>query len=143
MRRIITGNGADGRSNILKIENVQPGEQIWESSPSEPFGFEPRHADSLDFPEGGMKVLHLSLPTDAVMAEYLKAGIPGLDENGFHRTGTLDFVMLLEGELTLELDDGTVAMKPGDVVVQRDTNHAWRNTGDGPANCFVVVSRPA
>jgi quercetin dioxygenase-like cupin family protein len=50
--------------------------------------------------------------------------------------------VLLEGRLTLKLDDGEVKLSPGDVVVQRDTNHAWR-AGDQPARCFVVISYPA
>lgn len=52
------------------------------------------------------------------MEAFLRRGIPELDAHGFHRTGTLDFVVLL--------DKGEVRLEPGDVVVQRDRNHAWR-----------------
>ena len=44
-----------------------------------------------------------------------------------HRTRTLDYVIVIEGELVLILDDSEVVLKPGDVVVQRGTNHAWEN----------------
>jgi mannose-6-phosphate isomerase-like protein (cupin superfamily) len=44
-----------------------------------------------------------------------------------HRTRTLDYVVLIEGELVLILDDSEVILKPGDVVVQRGTDHAWEN----------------
>lgn len=44
-----------------------------------------------------------------------------------HRTRTLDYVVMIEGELTLILDDSEVVLKPGDVVVQRGTDHAWEN----------------
>ncbi|WP_188772033.1 cupin domain-containing protein [Novosphingobium endophyticum] len=81
------------------------------------------------------------MPKDELLAVYLQQGIPGHDAQGFHRTGTLDLVLLLEGRLRLLLDEGEVVLEPGDVVVQRDTNHAWR-AGDDPARCFVVVSRP-
>jgi hypothetical protein len=47
-----------------------------------------------------------------------------------HRTKTLDYVVMIEGELILLLDDSEVALKPGDVVVQRGTNHAWENRSD-------------
>ena len=47
-----------------------------------------------------------------------------------HRTRTLDYVVLVEGELVLILDDGEVILKPGDVVVQRGTDHAWENRSD-------------
>jgi mannose-6-phosphate isomerase-like protein (cupin superfamily) len=44
-----------------------------------------------------------------------------------HRTRTLDYVVVIEGELVLILDDNEVILKPGDVVVQRGTDHAWEN----------------
>jgi hypothetical protein len=44
-----------------------------------------------------------------------------------HRTRTLDYVIVIEGELALILDDSEVILKPGDVVVQRGTDHAWEN----------------
>jgi mannose-6-phosphate isomerase-like protein (cupin superfamily) len=47
-----------------------------------------------------------------------------------HRTRTLDYVVVIEGELVLILDDSEVTLKPGDVVVQRGTDHAWENRSD-------------
>lgn len=47
-----------------------------------------------------------------------------------HRTRTLDYVVVIEGELTLILDDSEVVLKPGEVVVQRGTDHAWENRSD-------------
>ena len=47
-----------------------------------------------------------------------------------HRTQTLDYVVMIEGELVLLLDDSEVTLKQGDVVVQRGTNHAWENRSD-------------
>jgi mannose-6-phosphate isomerase-like protein (cupin superfamily) len=44
-----------------------------------------------------------------------------------HRTRTLDYVIVIEGELTLILDDSEVTLRVGDVVVQRGTDHAWEN----------------
>lgn len=44
-----------------------------------------------------------------------------------HRTRTLDYVVVIEGELVLILDDSEVILKPGDVAVQRGTDHAWEN----------------
>jgi hypothetical protein len=44
-----------------------------------------------------------------------------------HRTQTLDYVIVIEGELVLILDDSEVILKPADVVVQRGTDHAWEN----------------
>jgi hypothetical protein len=44
-----------------------------------------------------------------------------------HRTQTLDYVVVIEGELVLILDDSEVVLMPGDVLVQRGTDHAWEN----------------
>ncbi|MDP6705026.1 MAG: cupin domain-containing protein [Alphaproteobacteria bacterium] len=52
---------------------------------------------------------------------------------GMHQTRTVDYIILLDGEVTLVLDEGEVEMKPFDVVIQRGTNHAWINKGSGPA----------
>jgi hypothetical protein len=41
---------------------------------------------------------------------------------------------MLEGDIPLKHDDGEVNLKPGDCVVQRGANHAWRNSGDTPGN---------
>jgi len=52
-----------------------------------------------------------------------------------HRTRTLDYVVVIEGEVVLLLDDSEVILGPGDVVVQRGTNHAWENRSDSIARC--------
>jgi mannose-6-phosphate isomerase-like protein (cupin superfamily) len=47
-----------------------------------------------------------------------------------HRTKTLDYVVVIEGEIVLVLEDSEVTLRPSDVVVQRGTNHAWENRSD-------------
>ena len=56
-----------------------------------------------------------------------------------HKTRTVDYVILLSGEVTLLLDRGEVDLKPFDVVVQRGTNHAWVNKGKEPALIAAVL----
>ena len=57
-----------------------------------------------------------------------------------HRTETIDYVIVLEGEIEMDMDDSTVKMKAGDVMVQRGTNHAWVNRGSAPARlAFVLI----
>jgi mannose-6-phosphate isomerase-like protein (cupin superfamily) len=58
-----------------------------------------------------------------------------------HRTESIDYGVVIEGELTLVLDRGEVQLKPGSVVVQRGTNHAWANRSGKPCRMlFVLVS---
>ncbi|HVN29381.1 MAG TPA: cupin domain-containing protein [Candidatus Binataceae bacterium] len=58
---------------------------------------------------------------------------------GMHTTRTIDYVVLLEGEITLILETGEVTLKPYDVVVQRGTNHAWANRGKKRALLMAVL----
>jgi len=72
-----------------------------------------------------LKVLELSPGTQPVM----------------HETETLDYVIVMEGEVDMLLDDGAeVHMKAGEVIIQRGTLHGWANRGDKPCRiAFVLV----
>ena len=52
---------------------------------------------------------------------------------------TIDYIILLKGDVTLILDEEEIDLKPFDVVVQRGTNHAWTNNGDEPALLIAVL----
>ncbi len=57
-----------------------------------------------------------------------------------HRTKTVDYGIVLSGEIYLVVDDGETLLKPGDVVVQLGTNHAWANRSDAPCRmAFVLI----
>ena len=56
-----------------------------------------------------------------------------------HETDTIDYIILLKGDVTLILDEEEVKLKPHDVVVQRATNHAWVNNGSEPALLIAVL----
>jgi quercetin dioxygenase-like cupin family protein len=56
-----------------------------------------------------------------------------------HRTETLDYAVVLEGEITMLLDDEDVQLKAGDVVIQCGTNHAWSNRSDKPCKMLYVL----
>lgn len=85
---------------------------------------------------------------EAFRREYL-AKAPGLAEameaqdSGMHTTDSVDYGVVISGEITLELDDGaTVRLKQGDCVVQNGTRHAWRNSttahaSSGSTHLFV------
>ncbi len=56
-----------------------------------------------------------------------------------HRTETIDYAVVLEGEITLLLDDTDVQLKAGDVVIQRGTNHAWSNRSGKPCRMLYIL----
>jgi quercetin dioxygenase-like cupin family protein len=56
-----------------------------------------------------------------------------------HRTETIDYVIVMQGELDMDMDDSTVKLKAGDVMVQRGTNHAWVNRGTEVARAAFVL----
>ena len=96
----------------------------------------------LEPPAGGSAWRVFTVPPDAQMREAMAsaaADMEGIEADGMHTTQTIDYVMVLEGEISLELDTGEVLLKPGDCVVQRGTRHAWRNRNDVPVRMAAVM----
>ena len=58
---------------------------------------------------------------------------------GMHKSSTTDYIILLQGAITLVLDEEEVDMKPFDVVIQRGTNHSWVNRGEVDALLMAVL----
>jgi hypothetical protein len=59
---------------------------------------------------------------------------------GMHRTVTVDYAIILEGEIVAMLDEAETVLRAGDILVQRGTNHAWANRSDRIARiCFVLI----
>ena len=59
---------------------------------------------------------------------------------GMHRTMTIDYAVILSGEIDMLLDDSEVHLEAGDVMIQRGTNHAWVNRGNKPCQvAFILV----
>jgi quercetin dioxygenase-like cupin family protein len=57
-----------------------------------------------------------------------------------HRTETIDYVIVIEGEIEMDMDESTVKLKTGDIMVQRGTNHAWANrSGKRARVAFVLI----
>lgn len=108
-------------------------------------------------PEPGETLfMTLTIPPDTVMtspdwnpalaAEELFAAGPAIAATfeqtspGTHTTPTIDYGVVLDGEISLELDDGEqVHLRVGDSFVQHATRHAWRNPGTRPATIAVVL----
>ncbi|HKA45126.1 MAG TPA: cupin domain-containing protein [Burkholderiales bacterium] len=56
-----------------------------------------------------------------------------------HRTESVDYAVVLEGEITMLLDDQDVVLKVGDIVIQRGTNHAWSNRSGKPVRMLYIL----
>ena len=143
MRRVVTDIDTEGRSYFLQDGEISAKfgmADLWFTSVNQPLGEDPRNAKlELDPPSGGTQWRVVDLPPDEILMPIFAKGVPGHDSNGFHTTKSIDFVILLEGELTLELDSGAIDLKPGDVVVQRATRHAWRNRSSRTARIAAVM----
>ncbi|MFY9692247.1 MAG: cupin domain-containing protein [Xanthobacteraceae bacterium] len=79
-----------------------------------------------------------ALPDDSGRAEATDRNNPR--HPGFHKTATVDYAIVLSGEIYAMMDEGEVLLKAGDVLVQRGTNHAWSNRTAAPAViAFVLI----
>jgi quercetin dioxygenase-like cupin family protein len=67
-----------------------------------------------------------------------KRGLP-VSHPMMHRTRSVDYAVVLSGEIDMVLDDSTVHLKPGDVIVQQATNHGWVNHGKEPCRMLFVL----
>ena len=144
MKRVITATDAGGASHFESVSDEQPAfAELWVSAAGDPLlaaASAGGGATRLEPPPRGTSFRVFELPDDAIVAEYLRSqGAPGIERDGFHRTNTLDYVLILDGEVTLELDSGAVTLGPGDCVVQRATSHAWRNKSGKAVRMAVVM----
>ena len=139
-RRVVTGHDANGKS--VKLSDGLPSQdhpmqgaaigadfvEIWNTSEAvptltaQPAG-EPTARPFAIMPASG----HLMR-----MIEIYPPRIGG-KRTVMHRTRTLDYAVVIEGEVVLVLDDGETVLGPGSVVVQRGTDHAWENRSDAVA----------
>ncbi len=168
MKRVVTGIDAAGKSYFVH-DGPTPGrvdlgravsEEVWVDDPGRPdpsAATDPARAGSfcLEPPVGGSTLrVFTFMPADHVSTqspEDLVREVGRFDtgdtmepENpGMHTTATIDYGIVLSGEIDLELDAGEVHLEAGDVVVQRATRHAWRNRGSAPCSmAFILISSP-
>jgi quercetin dioxygenase-like cupin family protein len=82
----------------------------------------------------------IGTPPPASGSRFAVIDFPPGNTPRMHRTETIDYVIVLEGEIEMDMDDSTVKLKAGDVMVQRGTNHAWANRGNARARvAFVLI----
>ncbi len=142
VRRIVTGHNAAGKSCVISDDAAPQSVavELWQTGAGRPLGDDPGAASPPLNPKPGATQWRIvDIPPYAELLNYLSLGIPGHDARGFHCTDSIDYVIVLDGELALVLDEGEVALRPGDCVVQRRTNHLWRNDGARPARILAVM----
>ena len=136
IRRVVTGHDDQGRAKVLIDEQVQnvfshrPGafySVIWSSE-----GFP---ADNDGDADPSAKKIGTTIAGGTVF-RVVSFG-PGVAPRN-HRTDLIDYVVVMSGEIDMELDAGTVHLKAGDVLVQRGTIHNWVNKGEVP--CVIAFT---
>ena len=138
VRRVVTGHDADGRAVFFADDSVVPAAypgqdaafvKIWTTATVP--------ADNNDPVDGRDRVMALHGQGGSAIRVVDMA--PGM-VSPMHRTGTIDYIIILSGQLELELDDGAKTLiGPGDIVVQRGTIHRWRNPSDSEICRGVMV----
>ena len=140
MRRVVTGNDAEGNSYVVADDRVTIGPEfpnIFKTTGDDPFGPSPEPEPRTLYPTdmariepevGGANFHFVALPPTTADAPPV-----------WHRTETVDIDVLLGGELILMLDKEETTLHPGDVVIQRNTNHAWKNPTNDPVYWAAVL----
>lgn len=86
----------------------------------------------------GARILGTAPPANG--SRFAVIDFPPGNHPHMHRTETIDYVIVLEGEIDMDMDDSTVTLRQGDVMVQRGTNHAWANrSGKWARVAFVLI----
>jgi mannose-6-phosphate isomerase-like protein (cupin superfamily) len=167
-RRVVTGHDTQGRAII--VEDGAPsrifdklGEpglvfyEVWNTRETpariDREGGEPGEPRlTLAPPKGGTRIRVLDIPVDDPTTADLEAvfeNIGGRDAHvgarsgkhaSFHRTQSIDYGIVLDGEITLVLDEAETTLRPGDICIQRGTSHAWINRGSKPCRiAFILI----
>src|SRR6266478_3797145 len=152
IRRVVTGHDAAGRS-VFIMDGAAPHvyqrspssavvTELWETRmmPAENGGNAETtdHAFRLPPPKNGTVFRVIEYPPDRQRLTAFERASPR--HPGFHKTNSVDYAIVLSGEIHALMDEGEVLLKAGDVLIQRGTNHAWSNRSDDSAYvAFVLV----
>jgi len=139
IRRVVTGHDPSGRA-IVKIDEVaqhlvssRPGAAACVAWTTEGFP-----VDNSSEEDAGLRKTGTTLDNGTVFRILELA--PGVSPRN-HRTDSIDYAVVMSGEVDMELDDTTVHLKAGDVLVQRGTIHNWVNRGTEPCViAFVLIA---
>ncbi|KZT72846.1 cupin domain protein [Daedalea quercina L-15889] len=151
VRRVVTGHNDAGIAVVRIQDTVAPKE-----SPAFPgiSGHQLWLTDDVPTDDNNSEVDGITRTADRDLGLVINGGsnlrytdlAPGA-RAPMHRTSSLDYNVLVQGKIILEMEDGseTLVENPGDVVIQRGTIHAWRNAGPGWTRFVTVIidAKPA
>jgi len=142
IRRVVTGHDAQNVAKVLWDDfatNAKPGGRgarstlVWSSD-----------AMPVDISVGegiedmGARILGTAPPPNGT--RFCVIDFPPGNPGAMHRTETIDYVIVLAGEIEMDMDQSSVKLRAGDILIQRGTNHAWVNRSDKPARvAFVLI----
>jgi quercetin dioxygenase-like cupin family protein len=142
IRRVVTGHDAKNVAKVVidapatNAKYPQPGmasTMLWctDSAPCKmPIG------ETIE--DMGARVIGTAPPAKGTRFAVLD--FPPGNHPGMHRTETIDYVIVIEGEIEMDMDDSTVKLRAGDIMIQRGTNHAWANrSGKRARVAFVLI----
>ena len=166
MKRVVTAQGFDGLSRIFIEDEPESAvlekagglrlTELWatgetparlsgdEDRAKRPRRIEPDAMGSVfrvvEYPPDSERLKSLDPEAHFASMGAQAAAKHGRRHPGMHRTKTIDYAIVLSGEITAVLDEGEVLLKAGDVLVQRGTSHAWSNRSNRPARiAFVLI----
>jgi quercetin dioxygenase-like cupin family protein len=141
IRRIVTGHDGNNVAKVLEdgpAKNTKvprPGVKstlMW-SSDRMPADI----AIGEDVEDMGARILGTAPPVNGTRFIVMEFA-PGVSSE-MHRTETIDYIAMLCGEMEMDMDDSTVTLRAGDIMVQRGTHHAWANRGTEVARMAIVL----
>jgi quercetin dioxygenase-like cupin family protein len=141
VRRVVTGHDENGKA-VVKIDEIagyarsrRPGHSAFVA-----WATDKQPIDNADPEDGRFKQVTNGTPGSTIL-RIVEYG-PGVSSRR-HRTNSIDYAIVMSGEIDMELDEGEVHLKAGDVLVQRGTIHNWVNRGTEPcviAFCLIAAS---
>ncbi len=139
IRRVVTGHDSSGKA------------VVWIDAPATNHKYPDTHVSSTlmwvtdgtpaDFSadvDAGERIIGTPPPSGGTRFTVMEI-LPGNSLHGLHRTDTIDYVICISGEIEMPMDDSSVRLGAGDIMIQRGTNHGWVNKGTVPCRLAVIL----
>ena len=167
IRRVVTGHDSKGSAVAIMDSKLEPQSReaglvfssvLWitDETPADMSGSKDRADRKIGVPpppngsilrivdfmpvKGDIKIDNQAFTAEMGIGDQQRGPGKHVNHPFMHRTKSIDYAIVLEGEIDMLLDDTEVHLKAGDILVQQGTNHAWVNNTDKPCRiCFVLI----